>query len=347
MNSLIYTREKKVNMNPVTSMTFPPGVPGPGVNFGSVYNAMTSAIARYSAGLTPESVSVFSSDRTNSSIVYSYPIYPWSDGTHEKLSEYTLVFLQKHMDGKYKMVNLVPLWRLNILLRTDWDRFQLMLQEQDDEAQRFNALLIRYGNHGLQDYHIMTQKGLPLPEVDPDLVEFYKLSLQKQWMHLTRFGIEQNYTFIGAVVSKMESTGPGAILDMHSHTQMIYNVGVCTGQWAEVSNVWNGKSKVVPGSRLYLLLQRTLRADKKPWNYEFTPYATNTIPVPFGKNFEYQDENGRTLRAIPYYVGRTYRNVEREPDRGTQEMAAGLTGGVESSSGKTATLPIIEVLIGL
>ena len=53
---------------------------------------------------------------SNQPISQTYTVYPWKDNTHNQIQEYMLVFVSRYMDVDYQMVNMSPVYRLNIEL---------------------------------------------------------------------------------------------------------------------------------------------------------------------------------------------------------------------------------------
>lgn len=163
---------------------------------------------------------------SNVSITYSYSIYPWMDKTHQYIQQGMLVFTSTHMNQKFKLYNMAPVWKLNIEAREHYLRANNPFETEGDlELQEFQRLLAEYGEAGLEYCH-----RNPRDCNNADLKRFYNMARKEQYRYLTKFGITSHWNFVGSVLSKGESQAPNAYLDMHSDTDICYVVGCVLGK---------------------------------------------------------------------------------------------------------------------
>jgi hypothetical protein len=278
----------------------------------------------------------------NVSITYSYSIYPWMDKTHQYIQQGMLVFTSKHMNQKFKLYNMAPVWKLNIEARNHYVKANNPFEADGDlELAEFKQLLELYGEAGLEHCHRNSES------CTGDLKRFYNMARKDEYRYLTKFGILSHWNFTGSVLSKGESQAPNAYLDMHSDTDICYVVGCVLGERARVGNIWGTRQHVKPGAKLFLILRRVEKADGTYGMFQWVPYATCTRDYPPKHLLSYRDESGRTCRSYVQYVGVCSENMEREPAHGQIEMAMGIMGSTEQAYEAFGSLPSIQVQIGI
>lgn len=284
----------------------------------------------------------------NTYISYSYTIYPWADKTHEYIQEGMLIFLSRHINHKYRLYNMAPLWKLNIEAKLHynmaWNQFE---NANNTELIEFKRLLRELGEKSLEDYHTALVHNRVPKDINPDLVKFHQLAKKEDYRYLTKFGILSHWNFGGVVLSKGESTGAAAYLDRHSETDTVYSVGVVIGERARTSNIWGSKAHIHPGSKVMLILRRVPLANGKFGHFEFTPYASAERDYPPVHLTTYQDESGRLCSGHVISVGVCTEAVERDPANGQLEMACGMIGGVQQSYEACGALPFVQLQLGI
>lgn len=278
--------------------------------------------------------------QANASITHAYSIHPWMDKTHEYIQQGMLVFLSRYTNHKFKLYNMAPVWKLNIEQRLHYFKSENPYEAGGDpEMEEFKGYLERFGEHGLECYH-------QNPEGNSELKRFHMMALKPEYRYLTKFGILQNWNFIGSCQSKGESQAPNAYLDMHSDTDICYVVGCIVGERARVGNIWGTRQHVKPGAKLFLILTR-VRTREGYGHFQWVPYATCTRDYPPKHLLSYQDKSGKMCRAFVLYVGVCSENLEKEPAHGQIEMAMGILGGVEQAYEAFGSLPSITIQIGI
>lgn len=278
---------------------------------------------------------------TNTSIVYSYTIYPWKDRTHEYIQPGMCVFISKHINSKHRVYNMAPIFKLNIEQRLHHHKATNPHQNTDPEIQTLRNLVEAHGEDILDNH-----KNLNVTR-DPTVGQMVRLASQEKCRYLTKFGILLGWNFIGSCLSKGESTGPAVFLDRHQHTDMVYVVGCVLGERARVGNIWGSRSTVHPGTKLFLILRRVLKADESYGEYQWVPYATDSRDYPPKALTVYRDTSGKLCRAFVLYVGVCTENFSKDPAIGQIERAIGLSGSVQQAYEAHGSLPEIEIRIGI
>jgi len=295
----------------------------------------------------PADYSVVPQFLANVSITYSYSIYPWQDRTHEYIQQGMLAFVTRHINQKFKLYCMAPIWKINIEAKTHYVMANNQYENVGNaELAEFQGLLAQHGESVLGDYHSALRRGT-LDDNLRTIKRFYDLAQKPEYRYLTKFGILSHWNFVGSVLSKGESTGPATYLDMHSDTDIVYVVGCVLGERARVGNIWGGRSVVHPGTRLFLILKRVELANGKYGEFQWVPYASRTREYPPRHMTNYRDESGRTCSAFVLYVGVCTESMEKDPSSGQIEMATGLIGGVQQAYEAHGSLPSIQVQIGI
>ncbi len=279
----------------------------------------------------------------NVAITHAYTIHPWADKTHEYIQQGMIVFLSRYVNQRFRMHNMAPVWKLNIEQRLHYFKANNPYEDGADASmQEFQRMLKEYGEAGLEAYHKYRQD-----ETGGELKKFHMMALKPEYRYLTKFGILQNWNFIGSCQSKGESQAPNAYLDMHSNTDIAYVVGCILGERARVGNIWGTRQHVKPGSKLFLILTRTRKGDNEFGHFQWIPYATCTRDYPPQHLLSYRDESGRMCRSFVLSVGVCTENLEKEPAVGQIERAMGMMGNAEHAFDAFGALPSIIIQIGI
>lgn len=288
-------------------------VPGSTVNIGGPQSASLLKFAQPpndSMGFPVIPVETENAEESvNGTVAYSYPLYPYADKTHEYIQPGMLTFISKHIDPKYKIFNMVPIFKMNIMQDEAWKEFQSSVNNGNTFATRLNNYLIAYGERVLDEY-----RG---QEVNAEMLDFVELAKRPEFKYITKFGILNSWNFAAPVLSKGESTGPGVFLDHHSGTDIVYVAGLTAAKQAKVSNIWG---KAGPGDRLRLFLTK-----KNGPNSPFVWIPHNLGPRQYApRSFtKYTDLSGRTCDAHEEKVGTVSLAPERDTMLSQCQMALG------------------------
>jgi len=274
----------------------------------------------------------------DNSIVYTYTIYPWEDGTHRQIQEYMLVFIGNNLDREYKLYNMAPIYKLNILMREKFEEYKNPRSRSDKAAELRGLLEIR-GERGVKLAQYQTGNN---EEIAPNSKQLRDLVDSSEFAYVTRHGILKNWNFCGAVVSKGEATGAFSYIDHLDDSQMTSVVGVVVGQRARVSNIWG---KVAPGDRLYLILHR--KDTDSP--FQWVPYKTRgAYPKDDGEvSLSYKDESGVECRCFIQYIGMCTENKERDCTNYQKDCVLGRYGNAQKAYESYGNLGCIQVQIGV
>ena len=274
---------------------------------------------------------------SNQPIEHTYSVYPWKDNTHNQIQPYQLVFITKYLDPEYQMVNMAPIYWLNIQMQDQYNKFYRNFGQVDPNKDFFKQSLEKFGETGLDIYRMH-----PFINVlkNDELKKFVDLAYTDNFLYLTKQGILSKWNFSGAVISKQQSTAPNDYLDFPQSVESVNVVGVVIGQEARVYNIWG---PVQAGHKLFLVLTRKKLSNNKYGAFQWISWFSK------GKypNFFYEDDSGRKQRAFVQYVGLCTRNIEGEP---TERQIQGALGGynvMEDAYETTGTLPCITVQIGI
>lgn len=247
--------------------------------------------------------------QANQVITHSYPLIPYADKTHEFIQPGMLTFCSKYIDPKYKVFNMVPIFKMNIMQNEAWKDF---MNSANPKNIQFRRYLAKFGEKILEEYHCNHQTA---PK-NAELEDFYKLAKSSDFKYLTKFGIIQSWNFAGAVISKGESTGPATYLDRHSQTDVVYVAALATGKRARVSNLW---CKARPGDRLCVILTRKEKDGPLVW----VPYNHGDREYPTRSYSTYYDLSDRICHSFVQNVGLVTEAVERDTTINQTDMALG------------------------
>lgn len=246
-------------------------------------------------------------ESANGTVTYSYPLYPYADKTHEYIQPGMLTFISKHIDPKYKIFNMVPIFKMNIMQNEAWKEFQ---SSNDTTVTTFRTMLSEYGERVLDEY-----RGQKLE--DDRMSEFFKLAKRPEFKYITKFGILNAWNFAAPVLTKGESTGPGVFMDHHSSTDIVFVASVNAAKQARVSNVWG---KAAPGDRLRLFLTKK---DGPNSPFIWIPYNLGPRQYAPRKFTKYEDLSGRTCDSHQEKVGTVSLAPERDTMPSQCQMALG------------------------
>ena len=247
-------------------------------------------------------------ESVNGNINYAYPLYPYADETHKYIQPGMLTFVSRYIDPKYKIYNMVPVFKMNIMQSEAMKEFNA---SNNPKVQEFKRLLAEYGERVLDEYHAGRYKG-----DNADMINFYKLAKSPEFKYVTKFGILNSWNFAGAVLSKGESTGPGVFMDHHSSTDIVFVASLVVGKQARISNIWG---KASPGDRLCLIL--TKKGNNGP--FIWVPYNHSGREYPPRNLTKYRDASDRQCDSFVQKVGTVTEANERDTLLSQTEMALG------------------------
>ncbi len=281
--------------------------------------------------------SIASEFQSNQYISTHHTIYPWADKTHELIQPGMLAFMSRHIDPKYRLFNMAPPWKLNIMQA---EAHAHARNSTNSDNTRWRRLMEEQGETRLEQYYVALKNGHAPPNAD--LKDFYTLSQKPEFKHLTQLGILNSWTWCGTVLSKGESVGAATYMDHHSATDITYVVGLVAGLRSRTSNVWGA---VAPGDKLYLVLRRNDPNGPLQWipwfdrHREYPPRSVST----------YTDKWGRIVNAHILYIGYASETPERDATPNECELALGLhSSNVQDAYQSCGALPtvIVQIRIG-
>jgi hypothetical protein len=306
--------------------SMPRGV-GHGVDFGQSYQNM-------GVPTPPPENSGTTYFQANTPIMYSYIMNPWSDGTERHVKEYMIVFNHVNVDQRRGMTTVVPIFKLNELLRLGANKFKV---SNSPAKQEFQGYMNTMGRDILDNYHYALRHDVKVSKLMEaqytDLAKYYRMAKEDEFVYLTRFGITLNWRFSGAVVSKGESTSLDNYSDVESSTEAIFTVGVSLAKRACVHNFWEGK--VDAGTRLFLIL----KFNKSTGAYQYVPYATKI------REYPPYDEKDPSPHIIS--VGFVREPPAAKTDSDSSVIACGLAGDHKSAYMRTGMLPTMWIEINV
>jgi hypothetical protein len=282
---------------------------------------------------------------TDSFISAMYATMCWEDGTHVLTQEYQLVFVQRYNDYKTHMSIVVPIFKLNQLARDAFSQYRALCDAGDVHALEFQAALRYYGEQALADYHIALRCGYETEMFEdlPDgltMRQFYERGIGDMYCYLTQFGIVNRWNFLGAVLSKCESTGAGSYLDHHSATDTVYVMGVVLAKRAVVTNIF-GPAAV--GSRVGLILRRQANGV-----FQFHTTVCDKREYPTSGSLYYQDASGRQVRAWLKPLGQVTEASQNLVFSETKrQVALGLRSHIKEAFEAHGSLPTMIIQIGV
>lgn len=249
--------------------------------------------------------------QSNQTVTYSYPLYPYADKTHEYIQPGMIVFISKHIDTKYKIYNMVPVFKMNIMQNEAWKEFRA---STNPKWATFRRLLTKFGEDVLRSHHFALKNGTA--SNNPELLEFYNLAKTSDFKYLTPLGILSSWNFAGTVQSKGESTGPAAYMDRHSNTDVVYVASLNTAKRSRTANIW-GKAR--PGDCVKLILMRKNKDSPLLW----VPYNCGSRDYPPRAYTHYDDPSGRTVESFVQPIGLVTEATQRDSTANQIDMALG------------------------
>ncbi len=300
-----------VNIGPERLSAVSPGAFGLQMDASLGSSWVRAADAYAHGGISPKESST-TEFQSNQAITYSMTIYPYGDQTHEYIQPGMVAFVSRHVDNKYKLYNMAPVFKMNIL---QLEAHMAVRSSTSTEAVLFRRLLEQYGEPTLEAYHKSLISGNPPNSAD--LKQLYTLAQKPEFRYLTKLGIQLNWNFAGIVLSKGESTGPATFLDHHASTDMMHVVGLVVGERSRATNIWG---RVSPGDQLFLVLRRAEVDGPLQW----IPYHDRQREYPARSISTYLDKKSRICNSLVQYIGLATEAVERDTTNNEVDSALGL-----------------------
>lgn len=327
-----------VDVGPNAMPNIAPGDFGLTSNAG-VGNGWVSEAVDYMDGGLPPATNVVS-HLGDEPVTYSYALNTWIDGTHLYIQEGMLLFGAKHVDTKHKTLSGAPIFKLNSENTVSMTAFKIARLRAGSEAAKFNRLIEKHGEAVLDSYHTDLKKGNTV-ENDGELREYHRMAQLTEFRYLTQFGIKSLWNFLGAVVSKGESTGAGVSLDMFDGSDMLFIVGISAAKRAECLNLWGNVSS---GSKVFLIL---MRADKNS-PLQWIPYSDRSREYPERQFRTYIDASGRICKSFILEIGTVSETISKVPSQSQIDQASGLFGTtVKDAFDAQATLGLAILQLGV
>jgi hypothetical protein len=367
------------SVGPAQSM----GLSGPGINSaewtpsGSDGAGSGRAAAFLNYGLPPATSSL-DKYTNNDFIVQQQVIHPWNDGSHLHIAEYQIVFCNRSLtDHDLQLYTTVSLAKMNEILDHAYATFEALSNNgdpnlDDPECADFSRYLAKYGEDKLDEYHKIRKLRSPI-ELDRyfnavgvaaternEMKRFYELATNRAVMrYMTKLGILSNWNFFGVTVSVNRATGQDEI-DLAQQSERVTALGVIMAKKATTHNIFGENKDLVTGADTYLVLRRVQRrGNLGPGRFEFVPYASRTqMSVPrhlsiYSDGF-FLNSDGTSNKTIPRLVnshiipvGVVTQPAGRDAPEGIREMAAGLNGSPKTAFETIATLPTIQIQVGM
>lgn len=252
---------------------------------------------------------------SNSPVVHAHTLTP-SDGPN-LLSQYMLVLSTRFIDPRYGTTNGQSLFRVNDVLRQNYQFFIADVRDQasrNAEARAFYEKLVTKGD----EYFLFN--------ADPD-------TIKDDYYAATLAGILKRYNFLGGLLAKGDTDETSAI----GNTVTAAVVG---SRNAALYNIWSSSVRI--GTNLFLVLRRTRNG-----YFQFIPrfsHHSQSLPA---NELTYEDLSGRTCRARVIPVGTVTGFMDQQTgDVAYLAEAAGIDTKPEKAMRNTLTLGKIVVQIG-
>ena len=343
------------------------GLSSPGISYanwmptGTASNA--GSMARFMSGGVPPKSHGHVQFRSNDFITHAYTIAPWGDESHLQIMEGMVVFIGTEMDTRHNLTNMVSWAKLNRLCQQARTEYNIMIGENDPEAQEFRDLLRQYGERGLEQHHWAKMTGRlrnwtdgvqprgtawqnnnpgDVPNRYPgqrdettkfvdypldDLEKLWRLANQPIYRYLTRFGILRHWNFAGVVVAVSRGTSQET-LSRDKYQDQVLSVTISMGKRTRTGAYWGDRKKMRVGAQPKMVLRAKQSSDGSYGAMEIAPYICwkrNCVPA---ADKSYYDESGHLIPGFVWSLG----TVIEPPKRDGQESQRQITTGTGISS---------------
>lgn len=198
--------------------------------------------------------------QSNQGVHKSYTAMPWNDNTEQMIQEGMCIFASRHND-RGGLTNMVPIFKLNMLLKERHATFQQRVRNGISEETKFQDFVNAHGDGVLFAYHRLwktnRKAALGMETNYPGIGEAYKSSKNEKCAYASAFGIMQRWNFLGIVISKQDSTGEDNYIDVSANKQTMSSIGMSVGLRAKAFNIWPDSAGTMRvNSKLFFILRR-------------------------------------------------------------------------------------------
>jgi hypothetical protein len=298
----------------------------------------------------------------NDFIQQQYVIHPWADGAHLHIAEFQIVCgLRSVADHDLNMYTQVSLAKLNELLKAAHDTYEAMTAPAalDPEAAEFARLLEEYGEDMLENYHRARKAGDYAVKnmftgvtngSEAELRKFYDMAINKPVLrYMTKLGILSHWNIIGITVGVNRGTGLDET-DNAMHSERVTVINNIVAKRAMVHNIFGDNRDIPTGADTWLVLRRVMRrGNRGPGRFEIVPYASRSrISVPRDLAIYSDSRDGsRIVSSHVHALGVVTKPAGRDAPQGLREMSTGLNGNHKAAFETIATLPQIQIQVGM
>jgi len=289
----------------------------------------------------------------------AYMCAPYHDESNKLIMPEMMCFTVNYADPDTGSQQVLTLSKVNQIMHDEWDTFEKSIiegsYEYNPKNKEFNDLLSKYGELGLNTYHIAMkedkldalQKSLEGSTKFGDLKRFHEMALEDDFHWLTVFGVVRHISFAGSVINTLRAVGLET-MDMTRHTDHFTQVNVCLAKRGRVANVFGPMTRIMTGSKLWLVLRRKEKPNGGVGSLVVVPDGSNIYDYPLAGDLEFTDRNGKITRGHFWRVGVVLRQGDSNPANISIQQAANLGYFCNERRAYEAhgTLPSMYVAIG-
>lgn len=323
-----------------------------------------------SVNWNPTNGSAFSGEPSTSSmgvdikamdfIQRAYMCTPYHDESNRLIMPEMLCFTVNYADPDTGSQQVLTLSKVNQIMHDEWDIFEKSIPEgtyeHNPKNKEFERLLRKYGEQGLNTYHVANLEG-HLDELEKtfentdvslgELKKFHDMALEDDFHWLTVFGVLRHISFAGSVINTLRAVGLET-MDMTRHTDHYTQVNVCLAKRGRVANVFGPVTRIMTGSKLWLVLRRKEKPNGGVGSLVVVPDGSNVYDYPLAGDLEFTDLSGKTERGHFWRVGVVLRQGDSNPANISIQQAANLGYYCNERRAYEAhgTLPSMYVALG-
>jgi hypothetical protein len=271
---------------------------------------------------------------------FTYTVVPWNPNVNESANIHNQthlepgdpVFVQTLVVEQFVLYNMLNAAQLNSTLRDNTVVFRARVAKNQPDAVKFNNYLRRYGENMLSVYANLRAEGRlrylrALFGSDADiemaaLKEFHKMSTNKHYYALTRYGISQTWNFVGFVLTTSDPLRMKGIQQFGYSRVLAVNVTV-KGNFEDILQLWPGPKQCPAQSHLWFVLTRLL-TDRGVGPFQYYPFGSRMRESIPRSLLSYRGEDGRLCEGAAIYVGKCQLPPNRDGSDSMRMVAAGL-----------------------
>lgn len=242
------------------------------------------------------------------------------------------VFVQTVVVEQYVLYNMLNAGQLNSALRDNTVLFQTRVAKSDPTAVKFMAYLRRWGEHWLNVYALCRARNTIATELAPlfgdnsaqamdELKDFFKMSTDRDYYSLTRYGITSMWNFVGFVLTTSDPLRLKGIQQFGYSRVLSVNVTV-KGNFEAALQLWRGID-IPAQAKLYFVLTR-VPTERGAGPFQFVPWGSRTRESVPRSILAYRDESGALADGHTVFVGTVHLAPNREASDSMRLVAAGL-----------------------